>query len=289
MKRLALLLLLSPLALIIYSQGIKPQNIYRVTVTSRYVLQEGERTNQFHAVNQEIYDSLGRLHTEIDYDWETRYPGDYRWHFYDSMLLVRTEYYVDETLERRVVFEYDRNTVLTAERHYTLQGGDTLLFRTLEYTYDDGKLPVRVEARNPDGRRLYRSRSTYDDHGNEIRRRVTGRRGDPEDGIRRLDREAGYDSVGLLVNETVSLRMSDRSRSEYAKTYRYDEEGNMIEMTEYDEEGNQVRRKEYVWQQGRNRLQRIITYDADDNMVKYLAKRYEIYRTPDRRQRVIDY
>ncbi len=274
---------------VVSAQGTKPTNVYRVTVTSRYVLDDGERTSEFYAVNQEISDSLGRMHTEIDYDWETRYPGNYRWHFFDSMLLVRTEYYVDETLDRRVVLEYDADTLVVAERHYGLQNADTVLFKTLEYSRDAGGLPVRVVASNDAGRRLYRSRSVFDDHGTEVRRRVTGRRGDPEDGIRRLDREAEYDSSGLMVKESVRLRMADRRRLEYTMTYQYDEEGNMTGVAEYDDEGNLVSRTEYVWDPRRNRLQRIITYDNYGNMVRYLAKRYEIYRTPDRRQRIIDY
>ena len=271
------------------AQGIKPTNVYRVTVTSRYVIEDGERTRQFYAVNQEVSDSLGRMHTEIDYDWETRYPGNYRWHFFDSMLLVRTEYFVDETLDRRVVFEHDHDTVVVAERHYKLQGADNVLFKTLEYTCNTAGLPVRVVARNDAGRRLYRSRSVFDDHGTEIRRRVTGRRGDPEDGIRRLDREAEYDTAGLMVSETVQLRMSDRSREQYTRKFTYDEQGNVTGVLELDEEGNQLSRTEYAWDPRRGRLQRIISYDDGDNLVKYLAKRYEIYRTSDRRHRVIDY
>ncbi len=271
------------------AQGIKPTNVYRVTVTSRYVIEDGERTSQFYAVNQEISDSLGRMHTEIDYDWETRYPNNYRWHFFDSMLLVRTEYYVNETLDRRVVFEYDPDTLVITERHYRLQDNDTVLDRTIEYSYDSNRLPVRAVAINDSGRRLYRSRSSYDDQGTEIRRRVTGRRGDPEDGIRRLDRQAEYDSAGMMVSENVRLRMSDRSREENSRKYTYDQQGNLTEKLEIDEAGNQVSRTEYVWDPRRHRLQRIISYDSGDNLVKYLAIRYEIYRTSDRRHRVIDY
>ncbi len=290
MKLLVLLsfLLLSPV--IIYSQGVKPSNIYRVTVTSRYVLEDGERTSRFYAVNQEISDSLGRMHTEIDYDWETRYPGNYRWHYYDSMLLVRTDYFVDEQLERRVVFEHDPDSIVTRELHYEPQGEDTVLIKTLEYSYNPEGLPRQVEAFNDNGRRLYRTRISYDDRGTEISRRVRTRRGGkPEDGITRLDRDTEYDSLGMLVSETVQLRMASRDRKEYTRKYQYDESQNITEKLELDDRGNQASRTEYVWQARRNRLQRILYYDAYDNLEKYLAKRYEIYRTTDRRQRVIDY
>ncbi len=288
-KMSLLSLLFGFLPLLSYSQGIKPSNVYRVTVTSRYVVENGERTSQFNAVNQEIYDSLGRLHTDIVFDWETRYPSNYRWHFYDSMLLVRTEHYIDENLDRRVVYEYNRDTLVSVELHYRRQGEDTLLVKVLNYSYNKEGLPERTGALNSSGRRLFRVRSSFDEAGTEIRRRVSGRRGAPDDGISRLDREAEYDSLGLLVYEKVRLRMVDRGRKEYTRRYQYDDRGNIIEMLESDQNGNPVRRIEYGWQQNRNRLARIRYYDGEGNLEKFLAKRYEIYRTTDRRQRVIDY
>jgi len=284
-----LALLILHLPLLSYSQGIRPSNIYRVTVTSRYVIENGERTSQFNAVSQEIYDSLGRLHTDIDFDRETSYPGNYRWHFYDSMLLVRTEYYIDEKLDRRVVYEYNKDTLVSGKLHYSPRGEDTLLVKVMNYSYNPEGLPERIEALNSSGRRLFRVRSSFDETGIEIRRMVSGRRGDPDDRIRRLDREAEYDSLGLLVYEKVKLRMSDRSRNEYTRRYQYDDRGNIIEMLELDQDGDQVSRIEYGWQQDRNRLAQIRYYDAEGNLEKFMAKRYEIYRTTDRRQRVIDY
>lgn len=284
-----LVILLASISITCHSQGVKPTNVYRVTVTSRYVLENGERTSTFYAVNQEISDSLGRMHTEIDYDWETRYPNNYRWHYFDSMLHVRTDYFKDEQLDRRVVYQYNSDTTVFRENHYQLQDEDTVLFMTLNYSLNSDGLPEQVEAVNDLGRRLYRMRSTFDEMGTEIKRRVTGRRGDPDDGVRRLDREAAYDSLGMLISENVQLRMADRSRKEYVRQYKYDDSGNKTEITEQDGQGNQISRIEIDWQQNRNRISRIRYYDSGNILEKYLAKRYEIYRTADRRQRVIDY
>ncbi len=284
-----LILLFGFLPLLSHSQGIKPSNVYRVTVTSRYIVENGERTNQFSAVNQKIYDSLGRLHTDIDFDWETRYPGHYRWHFYDSMLLVRTEHFVDEKLDRRVVYEYNSDTLVSREIYYKKQGEDTLLYKVMKYSFNQEGLPERIVALNSSGRRLFRVRSSFDESGTEIRRRVSGRRGDPEDGIRRMDREAEFDSLGFLVYEKVRLRMSNRANKEYTIKYQYDDRGNLVEKLEMDHNGNQIGRIEYNWQRDRNRLAQIRYYDSEGNLEKFLAKRYEIYRTTDRRQRVIDY
>ncbi|MGF1586068.1 MAG: hypothetical protein ACFCUM_12135 [Bacteroidales bacterium] len=272
-----------------HSQGVKPQNVYRVTVTSRYVLENGERTSQFFAVNQEISDSLGRLHTEIDYNWETRHPDNYRWHFFDSMVHVRTDFFVKEQIDRRVVYEYNGKGAVVREFHFQFQDGDSSLFKTISYSYNSDGLPTQTEAVNENGRRLYRARSTFDSRGTEIKRRVSGRRGEPADKIKRLDRTVEYDSLGQMVTETSQIRMSDGSRPTYSKKYMYDPEGNVAEIIELDANGRQVSRTEYVWQPNRDRISRIIYYDGNDQLEKYLAKRYEIYRTNDRRQRVIDY
>jgi hypothetical protein len=289
MKHPVIFLLFLSLNFTARSQGIKPQNVYRVTVTSRYVLEEGERTNRFYAVNQQISDSLGRLHTEIDYDWETRYPDNYRWHYFDSLLMVRTDFFVKEKIEKRIAYDYDNHGNVSREWHYGFQDEDSVLLRTIAYSYNPSGRKGQAEALSNEGRRLYRARFAFDERGTEISRRVTVRRGAPEDGIQRLDREAEYDSLGLLMSETVRLRMSDRTREEHTKKYKYDTHGNIIEILELDDRGSQAARMEYDWQQGRNRLSRIRYYDENDQLEKYLAKRYEIYRTSDRRQRVIDY
>lgn len=289
MKRLIILAISLFLIATAYGQGVKPQNVYRVTVTSRYVLENGERTSQFYAVNQEISDSLGRLHTEIDYDWETHYPGNYRWHFYDSMVHVRTDFFVKEQIDRRVVYESNGKGAVVREFHFQLQDGDSSLVKTISYSFNSDGLPMEVEAVNEKGRRLYRVKSSFDSQGTEIKRRVSGRRGEPDDKILRLDKVVEYDSMGQLVAEISQIRMSDGSRPAFSKKYAYDQEGNIAEIIELDAQGKQVTRTEYVWQPNRNRITRIIYYDSNDQLQKYLAKRYEIYRTNDRRQRVIDY
>jgi hypothetical protein len=288
MQILFIFSLLVSINLVCYSQGIKPRNVYRVTVTSRHLLENGKSTGQQHAVNQEIYDSLGRLHTEIDFNRETLRPENYRWHYYDSMLLVRTEHFVNDQLYQRVIFIYGPGDLVSRELHYRVQDGDTLLFRTVSYTYNSAGLARRIKALNSPGKLLFRVRSSFDANGTETRRRVSGRRGEPDDGILRLDRATEFESSGLLMSESLKIRMGDRSGKEYSRNFQYDERQNLIGMTEFDDNGKQFRRIEYVWQDDRNRLSQIRYYDANDLLEKHLTKRYEIYRTTDRRQRVID-
>ncbi len=289
MKIRFLLLFYFFLPVVSICQGIRPSNIYRVTVTSSYEIERGERTSRFFAVGQELYDSLGRLHTEIDFNRETNYPDNYRWHYYDSLLLVRTEYFINEKPVLRVVYSHDESGVLTGEQHFDFSGDDPVLLKTIGFINDQSGLPVQLRARNSSGRILYRTRSVYDGSGTEISRRVRRLRGGPDDLILRLERVPRYDGEGRLASETVRLRLTGRNRHSYTRKYRYDDHDNITGIVELDMHGRQVSRIEYVWQQNRNRITRIIHYDSDDRLEKYLALRYEIYRTSDRRQRVIDY
>jgi hypothetical protein len=271
------------------SQGIKPQNVYRVVVTSQYVLKDGERTSEFFSINQEISDSLGRMHTDIDFNPETGYPDNYRWHYFDNNLKVRTDFFINEKINRRIVYQYNTQGMVSAERHFEFDNEKPGLVRTVEFSYNTMGLPVRSDAYNPAGKRLYRVISSYDKNGSEISRRVRGRREAPADNIMRLDRKPEYDSTGMLVSETLRLGRSDRTLSGYTRKYQYDEAGNITGKLELDEQGKQVLRIEYVWQQNRDRLTREIHYDGNDRLERYLAKRYEVYQGSDRRHRVIDY
>ncbi|HPX04356.1 MAG TPA: hypothetical protein PLC17_00350, partial [Tenuifilaceae bacterium] len=75
MKRIVLGLSLACIALLPQrSQAQRePQDVRRVIVTSSYVIENGQRTSKFFATKQEIYDSLGRMHTEIFYN-NDHYP-----------------------------------------------------------------------------------------------------------------------------------------------------------------------------------------------------------------------
>jgi hypothetical protein len=254
------------------SQGTKPQNVYRVVITSQYVLEDGERTGEFFSINQKISDSLGRRHTEIDFNPETRYPGNYRWHYFDNMLKVRTDFFINEKINRRIVYQYNTIGLVSSEMHYGFENNEPVLVRVVEFSYNLSGLPEKAEVFGPSGKRLYRVISSYDRNGSEIRRRVKGRREVPDDNIMRLDREPEYDITGMLVSETLRLRMSDRTSSGYTRKYQYDERGNITGKLELDDVGKQVLRTEYVWQQNRDRLTRVIHYDGNDRLERYIAK-----------------
>ncbi|MFP4557321.1 MAG: hypothetical protein ACLFNU_10650 [Bacteroidales bacterium] len=273
---------------LLFSQNREPQNIYRVTVNSRYVLEDGKRTRKFFAIHQEISDSLGRMHTEIDYDWETRHPNNYRWHYFDGQTKVKTDFFEDEKLRRIHEFKYQDDGKLSELEVYRVTESDTSLQVREEYTYNSDGLLTRVNGYNKKDRRGFRARYKYDEQGNEVKRRVWGRRAIPSDSIRKLDRTLSYDSLNRIAYETVTVDKVDQPEETRSYKYSYNEDGDVLEKSIYNRNKELLRREEFVYRSRDNRLQQKIVYDANGNLIDHLAWRYEIYKTSDRRRRVLE-
>lgn len=273
---------------LIFSQNREPQNIYRVTVNSRYVLEDGERTKQFFAINQQISDSLGRMHTEIDYDWETHHPNNYRWHYFEGQTKVKTDFFEDEKLRRIHKFKYQDDGKLSELKVLWVTESDTTLQVREEYTYSSDGLLTKVKGYNNKGRRGFRAQYKYDEQGNEIKRRVRGRRAVPSDSIRKLERTLSYDSLNRITYETITVDKVNQPQKTRSMEYAYDEDGNLVEKSIYNSQKNLVRREEFVYRKRDNRIQQKMVYDADGNLIDHQAWRYEIYKTSDRRRRVLE-
>jgi YD repeat-containing protein len=269
------------------AQPREPQNVYRVMVKSRYILENGKRTNQYFALEQQIKDSLNRLHTEVFYDWETRYPHNYRWHYFDGQTKYKTEFYENEKLARIEEYTYQKDSLLSKLVVKTVKE-DMVTFRVrVDYSYNSVGKISQATGFNEKGRRGFRAKYTYDAFGTEIERKVKGNRSTPPDSIQYLKRSVSYDSLGRVNHERLVLEKSKTSRSTQEKTYTYDENGNLTEMVLRDENGNQLTRNEYFYRKD-NRIRMQNVYNANNELIDCLAWRYEIYKTSDRRQRILE-
>lgn len=288
-KTIILLSILSiwKLTSVVHGQIVKPLNIYRVTVVSEYEIVNGNYTSKSKPLFQFITDSLGRLHTEIDYNIETRYPDNYRWHYFDGQTKKKTEFYLKEKLNRIEEYDHQANGLLSQLTIYGVSDTDTLLSVRETYTYNSNGLLTRTTGYNSRGKRGYRVSYKYDDNGTEIERKISGRRLTPPDSIRHLKRTPVYDSLIRITSETLEVEKVGKGKTTRKIEYKYDAQNNLIEKTLRDNLGNQIKRKEFVYRPD-NRLQRRSIYDADNNLVQFRAWRYEIYRTSDRRHRVLE-
>ena len=270
-----------------FSQGVKPQNIYRVTVNSRYVVENGERQSTFFAIGQLISDSLGRLHTEIDFNWETHYPDNYRWHYFDDTTKVRTDFYFKEKLHHFNVYEYSPNGALSELSVYSVSSNDTVLVVREKYSYDTNGNVTKVVGYNDKGKKGFTAKYKYNEFNTEIQRKVKGKRAVPSDSILFLTREASYDSVGRINEEILTIEKYGLPKNTTQTEYSYDDKGNVKAEIVKDKDGNTIKRNKYIYRPD-NRIQGLGVYDANETLIEYQAWRYEIYKTNDRRFRVYE-
>ncbi|MDY0347560.1 MAG: hypothetical protein RBR13_01890 [Tenuifilaceae bacterium] len=270
-----------------FSQGVKPQNIYRVTVNSRYVIENGERQSKYYAIGQLISDSLGRLHTEIDFNWETHYPDSYRWHYFEDTVKVRTDFFLKEKLHHFNVYQYSPNGALSELSIFTVTGNDTTLTVREKYSYNSNGKVSKVVGYNDKEKKGFTAKYKYNDFNTEIKRKVRARRAAPSDSILYLDREVSYDTIGRVSTEMLTVEKKGLPRKTRQTQYTYDVKGNIIGELVNDKSGNLIKRIEYNYRPD-NRIKGMAVYDASETLIDYQAWRYEIYKTSDRRYRVFE-
>jgi len=273
-----------------FSQKRPPQDVRRVTVTNQYVLENGKKTGMFYSAYQEIYDSLGRLHTLIEYDKNDHYPHNYTWYSFDGKLIKRSERFENEKLRLVQDFTYNTSNLINQEIIKFVKSGDTTVYAILKYVYNQFNKPIQIEAKGANGKIAFKSKSTYDSKGTELTRLVNIKKGySPLDSIIELACKPKYDSIGRLTENLISVTKVNKSKITQTIKYSYDKKNNIIGITYLDKNGKQINREERLFQESRNRLMILKYYDSDDNLVMWLEKRYEIYRTKDRRTHEIDY
>jgi len=274
----------------VLAQNRPPQNIRRIIVTNQYVFENGQKTSKFWAIYQEMFDSLGRLHTEIEFDFIDHNPHNYIWHTFNGKLKVKTESFKNEKLQTIEEFAYNKDSLLVKRVVKKVNPNDTSIFFTLIYKYDSKRNPIEVSAKTVDGKTAFVSKSTYDVKGKELTRKVSVKKNlFPQDSILKLASIPVYDSIGRLVSERLTINRVDKPTAQKSFKYTYDASNNQIGLVELDEHGKQVRREERAYQQNKHRLSQVKYFDANDVLVKVIAKRYEIYSTNDQKVRELEY
>jgi hypothetical protein len=111
----------------------------------------------------------------------------------------------------------------------------------------------------------------------------------PSDSIIKIVSKPSYDSMGRLERNIIKTQGVDKKTIIKDIRYVYDKKNNIVEIKIFDGKGELIGREERIIQPSRNRLSQIKYYDSNGNLAKWVEKRYEIYRTKDRRNREIDY
>jgi len=269
------------------AQSREPQNIYRVRVASRYIFEDGKRTSKFFAIEQQLRDSLDRLHTEIFFDWATHNPDKYRWRYFDGQVKYKTDFFENEKLVRIEEYAYTKDSLLNQLIVKKVTDGKVDYQGKVTYSYNtDGKI-IQTDGFNEKGKRCFKAKYIYDANGTEIERKVKAKKCTPPDSILFLNRTVSYDSLGRIATEKLILEKVGKGRSIQNMGYTYDKNGNITEMILKDEHGATLQRNEYQYRND-NRIKLLNIYNADNEQIDCIAWRYELYKTNDRRQRMYE-
>ncbi len=271
-----------------FAQNRPPQNVRRVIVTSRYEIKDGKRTVNSRAIKQEIKDSLDRTHTILFRDYETQRIYRHIWHTFDGLQVVRTDEFEDEKLYRFSLFTYTPDSLVATQKVYLVNEGDTLHYATLRFKYQN-RLSVQIDAINSKGKRVYRTKSTFDSNGTEIVRRVkTTKDFVPVDSIMGVTCNPTYDSLGRKVAESITRSFSDGRKESKNFKYEYSKNNLRSVVQEFDPSGNLLTRTTFEYND-KGKLKFISVYNPEGKLIEYKALRYELYPSRDRRQPVIEY
>lgn len=287
MATMALMLL----ALTVQAQSyLRPlQNVRRVVVTFRYDVDSGKRQTTSCVVHQRISDSLGRAHTFLNWDCASGQVGSYVWHTFSGQRVVATHTFSNGQLRLWQTFAYAAaaDTLPCSERVVRVAPGDTALYVNISYSQ---RGPTRnAVAKGAKGQRAWTAKHTYDAHGIELSRRVKVKRGfAPLDSIAELRRTPTYDSLGRLCAETIAIRRTDGGQIYQRFAYTHNAKGQLAERRALDAQGRTLY-YEAMEYSGGGALKTISRYDAHGVLIDYHFKRYELYPTTNRQQRIIEH
>lgn len=287
LNALAFLFVLQPVAL--FSQTRTPQNIRRVIVTSKYEVKDGKRTSKSMAINQEIKDSLDRIHTILNRDYTTQRVVSHTWHTFNGKLITRTDNFTDEKLNHYILYTYNSDSTKATEEIYRVSASDTALYVKLTHKYNASKKPIQTDAVDIKGKRAYRVKRVYDNRGTETKRTVKVKKNYvPIDSVLYFTNIPTYDSVGRLSAEVITRKYSNGKTVTESFRYGYDKAGLLSSIETLDATGKTLAKKTLEYN-NKGVLKFISVFDGNNALIEYYAKRYELYPTRDRRNQIIEY
>ena len=262
-----------------YTQGRPPQDIRSQKIQATYEIVNGQTTGKSFIVKQSILDSLGRCHTEIDFD-TTRTIQGFRWSTFSGNNLVVRQTYVEDVLVKVDSFTFESGG--SVKQHFLTLKMPVGIENIIEtYTYATHNQISKVEAKLKNGKTAYIVSFIYDSKGTELARKVKVKKSFPADSIVILKRIPTYDSLGRIITETVDRTFINKSITTDRIFYTYDKAGKTIGKTFLDLNGNPITRIEFIYNDNNTTLWQEKTYNSSNTLIKMLVWRTEtIFKGP---------
>lgn len=273
----------------VLAQNRTLQQIRRIIVTNKYEIVDGKHTDIGMAIKQEIKDSMGRVHTIFNRDYATQRVTSHTWHTFNGMQVIRTDEFVNEKLMYYRLFTYNTDSSIATETIYRVNPTDTTLYVTIAYKNNNFRKPIQIDAVDSKGKKAFQSKFVYDSKGTEIKRTVKIKNGYvPLDSVLSLKNTPVYDSLGRIFSEDIIRKYHNGKKETERFKYGYDKVGLLSSIEMLDKDGKLILRKKLEYN-NKKMLKFISVFNANNNLIEYYVKRYELYPTRDRRNQIIEY
>lgn len=253
-----------------YSQSRPKQDVYSQRIVATYEIVNGKTTGNSYAKTQFILDSLGRCHTEIDYDLSSAIKS-YRWISFTGKNKLTVQNFIGDKLVEVDSFVYNNNGGLI-KKFLSFPSDLGRVSYVENYSYKNNLLNSIV-ATTSKNKTVFNTTFKYDSHGSEISRKVKTRIGLPLDSIVKLNRTVEYDSLGRVFSEKTEKVVGGEVRQDWV-TYKYNKKGQVNEKIFLGDGKKILSRIEFLYRDD-NSLWQEKVYDANGILVKMEAWRSE--------------
>lgn len=279
MKTRLLIILLIFFGCFGYSQERPKQDVRRQRIVATYELIDGKTTGNSSAKTQFIFDSLGRCHTEIDYNNSSAITS-FRWITYAGVYKQTGRSFKADLLVQVDSFVYNnRGDIL---KRFLSFPSDPSRFSYVENYLYQNNLLNSIVATTSKNKTVFKTTFKYDSHGSEISRKVKVKTGVPLDSIVKLSRILEYDSLGRISREKIEKVVGGKTHQDWI-TYKYNKKG-LVEEKIFLGEGNRIlSRIEFLYRDD-NSLWQEKVFDSSGLLINMEAWRTEdIVRGSNRR------
>ncbi len=254
----------------VYSQPRQKQDVHSQQIVATYEIVNGKITGNSLTRTQFILDSLGRCHTEIDYNLSSAITS-YRWITYAGAYKQTVRSFKDDLLVQVDSFVYNNKGDIL-KRFLSFPSNIERVSYVEKYSYLNN-LPTEIVALTAKNKTVFKTTFKYDSHGSEISRKVKVKTGVPLDSIVKLSRIVEYDSLGRVAVEKVEKVVGGETHQDRI-TYKYNKKGQVNEKTFLDDGKRILLRIEFLYRDD-NSLWQEKVYDANGILVKMEAWRSE--------------
>lgn len=161
--------------------------------------------------------------------------------------------------DQKTEYTYDENGNTVKTVKYNPDSPD--IKDVTEHVYDENGNNTKIIESKDNGRYIYTTLLTYDEHGSLLTRRQTD---DDGDVLAHVEYTYEYDESYNVIAKTVEYKEINIRTDKY--TYKYDDKGNRINTTLYNDDGSEYSSIDVTYDADGRVTERIVSYPDEDKL-----------------------